>query len=292
MHLSSDRAAPEASVTASAVALGTWTENRPAAGWSGLNLREVLEYRDLMLILALRDLKVRYRQTVFGVAWAVLQPVLAMAILSIFLGRLAKVPSNHLPYPLFVFAGLVGWNYCATAVTSSAGSLVEYRPLVTKVWFPRLIAPLAAILPALVDMMVSVVVVLVLLAIYGRVPPPTIVLMPLWVVGAMVVAAAVGVWLAAANALYRDVRYILPVAIQLWLFLSPVLYPSSLVHGVERYVYALNPLVGVIDGFRWSLVHGPAPPAADLVSVISALVLLASGLLYFGRVDRHLADRI
>lgn len=270
-----------------------WIENRATSGWRrSFRLRELIAYRDLWLILALRDLKVRYKQTAFGVAWAVIQPLSAMAALSLFLGHLAKVPSDGLPYPLFVFAGLVAWSYCSTAVTSSAASLVEHRPLVTKVWFPRLLAPLAAVLPGIVDLAVSVVAVEVLLVAYGRSPTAQLALLPVWVVWAVVATAAIGIWLAAANALYRDVRYVLAVGVQLWLFVSPVVYPSDLVHGAARWAFALNPVVGIVDGFRWSLVDGPSPPLADLASLGSTVFLLAAALLYFGRVDRLLADRI
>jgi lipopolysaccharide transport system permease protein len=255
-------------------------------------LGELKDYRDVAFFLALRDLKIRYKQTIFGVAWAIIQPVAAMAVLSVFLGRLAKVPGDHLPYPLFVLTGLVAWTYCSSAVSAAAGSLVENRPLVTKVSFPRVLAPIAATMPGLVDLAVSIVAVGALMAIYGRAPSLSLLLLPVWLVASVALVLGVGIWLSALNVLYRDVRYVLSLGIQLWLFLSPVVYPSSLIHGASRYLYALNPAVGVIDGFRWSLANAPAPPTADIISIVPIVVLLIGGLLYFGRVDRYLADRI
>lgn len=271
----------------------TWFENRPSTGlFRGLNLRELWLYRRLGYQLALRDLKVRYKQTVFGVAWALIQPVLAVLIFSLFFGELADVPSDGLPYPVFVYAGLTAWIYFSTGIDAAARSLVDHRELVTKVYFPRLLAPFAALLPGVLDLAISVVLLGVLMAIYGVAPSIALVTMPLWMVALLVVALGAGLWLAALNALYRDVRYALAFGIQLWLFASPVVFPSSLVEGDWRYLYSVNPMVGVIDGFRWAIVDGPAPGAEDLVSLAVAILLVVTGAIYFRRTESLLADRI
>jgi lipopolysaccharide transport system permease protein len=270
-----------------------WTENRPSRGpFPRIDFRELWAYREVARALALKDLKVRYKQTVFGVAWAVMQPLLGAAIFSIFLGRLAGVPSDGIPYPVFVFAGLVVWTYFSSSITAAAQSLVENRELVTKVYFPRLLAPFAAIFPSLVDFAIALGIVAAFMAVYGVAPSGALLLLPLWLVGAVGLAFAIGLWLSALNVKYRDVRYALPFLIQVWLFASPVVFPSSLIDGAWKYVYAINPVVGLIDGFRWSLLGGPPPSAADLVSLFSALVIFAGGITYFRRVERYFADLI
>jgi len=270
-----------------------WVENAPPRrGVPRLHARELWTYRELALILAQKDLKVRYKQTVFGVAWALLQPLIGVVIFTIFFGRLAHLPTNGIPYPVFAYAGLTIWLYASTAVTTAAQSLVDNRDLVTKVYFPRLLAPLAAVVPGLVDYAASLAVIAVLLAVYGVAPGLALALLPLLVASAMLVAAGLGMLLAAVNVKYRDVRHALPFLLQVWLFGSPVVYSASIVHGGWRYAFAANPMVTVIEGARWSLARGPAPGAPSLVSLLVVVGLLAAGFLYFRRVEREFADVI
>lgn len=290
------RAAPrKASGAAGDVALAApgsgWIENRPPAGWlRGLRARELWEYRELALFLALRDLKVRYKQTIFGVAWAVIQPLAGVAIFTVVFGRLVDVPSDGIPYPVFVYAGMLAWVYLSSAVDEAAQTLVEKSALVTKVYFPRILAPLAAVLPGLVDMAISLVILAGFMAVYGVAPGAAIALVPLWLLALVLVAAAAGTWLAALNVQYRDVRHALTFLIQVWLFVSPVVYPSSLVDGAWRFLYAANPVVGAVDGLRWSLLGAPAPGPEDLVSLVVGALVLVSGIAYFQRVERRFAD--
>jgi lipopolysaccharide transport system permease protein len=245
-------------------------------------------YRELAFYLALRDFKLRYKQTVFGIAWAVIQPLAGVVVF----GRLARLPSESIPYPLFVYVGLSVWTYVATSVNAAAESLVANRALVTRVYFPRVLAPFAAVLPGLVDLIISLSIVAIFLVYYDVLPSLAILFLPFWVIFASAVTIGVGLWLSALNVLYRDVRYTLSFLLQLWLFLSPIVFPSSLVDGGWRFVYALNPLVGVIDGFRWSLVAAPGPGIEHLASLAGGLVLLITGAAYFRRVERQFADRI
>jgi lipopolysaccharide transport system permease protein len=271
----------------------TWRENRPDSGWfSGLRAREIWAYRELARFLALRDLKLRYKQTAFGIAWAIIQPLTAAAIFAIVFGHLADVPSDGLPYLVFAYTGVALWTYLASSVSAAAESLVEHHDLVTKVAFPRILAPCAAVMPGLLDLAFSLVILGGFMALYGIAPPPAVALLPLWVAAAVMVALGAGMLLCALNVQYRDVRYALGFVVQTWLFVSPVAYPSSLVEGAWRYAYAANPMVGVIDGVRWSVAGGPAPGWADLVSLPAGVALLGLGIVYFGRVERRFADVI
>jgi lipopolysaccharide transport system permease protein len=268
-------------------------ENRPSRGWyPRIDLRELWAYRELAWALAQRDFKLRYAQTVFGVAWAFIQPLAAALIFTVVFGRLVDVPSDGIPYPVFAYASLTLWFYVANAVGAAAESLVEHSRLVSKVYFPRLIAPFASLFPGLVDLAVSLAIAVGFMAAYDVRPHASVVFLPLWLLFAFAIALAVGLWLCALNVLYRDVRYALGVLIQLWLFVSPVVFPSSLVDGAWRYVFALNPMAAALDGFRWSMLGGPAPRPDALVSVVMALMVLAGGLVYFRRVERAFADRI
>jgi ABC-type polysaccharide/polyol phosphate export permease len=270
-----------------------WVENRPSRGFRGPHLRELWRYRELGGFLALRDLKVRYKQAVFGAAWAVFQPLAGAVVFTLVFGRLAKVPSDGIPYPLFAFVGLSVWSYHASSVTRATQSLVGNAPLVTKVYFPRLLVPLASVLPGLVDLALSLLTLVVLLVVYETVPSGAVLTLPLWVVALVATSFSVGLWLSALNVQYRDVNHAVTLFVQLWLFVSPVAYPSSMVQGGGwRWVYALNPMAGVIDGFRWALVRGPRPGPTVLVSMAVILVLLVSGVLYFQRTERRFADVI
>jgi lipopolysaccharide transport system permease protein len=271
----------------------SWRELRPHSGWwPGLGLRQLWAYRELGLTLALRDLQLRYRQTLLGVAWAVLQPLAAMVAFSWIFGQIAGIPSDGLPYPVFVLAGVVPWFFISTAVSAAAESLVEHTDLVTRVWFPRLLAPIAAVLAAIVDLLIGLLLLVPVMAAYEVAPPLQVLTLPVWLLGAVLVAAAAGFWLAAANVLYRDVRYALTFLLQLWLFVSPVVFPTSLVAEPWRYLFSLNPVVGVIDGFRWALLGAAAPGPELAVSVASLFLLLFAGAWYFRRVERTFADRI
>lgn len=270
-----------------------WREIRPAPrGLPRLELRELWAYRDLGLILALRDLQLLYRQTLLGVAWAVIQPVTAMLIFALVFGRLAQLPSDGVPYTSFVLAGLTVWTFVSTGVSAAASSLVEDRDLVTKVWFPRMLAPVAAVLAATVELLITLVLLIPVLAIDGVVPPLQVLTLPVWILGAILLAVGVGLWLSAANVLYRDVRYVLAFLLQVWLFVSPVAYSSSLVQGGWKYVYNLNPAAGLIDGMRWALLDGPSPGPQLAVSVGSLFLLLLSGAVWFRKAERLFADTI
>jgi lipopolysaccharide transport system permease protein len=270
-----------------------WVVNAPSHAWlPRLDVHELWASRELVLILALRNIKIRYKQTVLGVGWAILQPLAGVAIFTVVMHRLANVPSEGIPYPVFVYAGLAIWLYFANGASTAAESLAQYRDLVTKVYFPRLLAPLAAILPSLVDLGVSIVAVGVFMALFGVAPSWAIVLLPFWIAAAVGTTFGVGVWLSALNARYRDVRNALTFLLQIWLFATPVAYPDSLIHGDLRFLFYANPMAGVVTGFRWSLIGAPPPDVFALVSLGAAVLILAGALIYFGRVERRLADFI
>jgi lipopolysaccharide transport system permease protein len=270
-----------------------WRENRAPSGWlPELDLRELWRFRELALVLAQRDVKVRYKQTAFGVAWVVIQPLIAVAIFAVVFGRLANLPSEGLPYAVFAFSGVVLWSYFARSLESVAQSLVQNRDLVTKTHFPALVAPIALALPGLVDLLVSLVFLGIVMAVYGVAPGVAIGLLPAWIAACVLVVLAVGIPLSALNVRYRDVRHTMSFLLQIWLFASPVAYASSLVEGEWRYVYALNPMTTVLDGFRWSAVDGPPPGPEALVSALVVAVLLCVGLVHFLRAERRLADVI
>jgi lipopolysaccharide transport system permease protein len=262
----------------------------PSHGWSALRLKELWEYRELLYFLIWRDVKVRYKQTALGVAWAVLQPLLTMFVFSLFFGRLARMASDGLPYPVFNLAGLVPWTFFAFGLTEAANSVVGSRQLITKVYFPRLAIPLATVLAGFVDFAIAFVLLVIVMAWYGIAPGARAVTVLPFVLLALTTALGVGLWLAAFNVQYRDVRYVLPFLTQLWLFATPVVYSSSLVPGRWRAFYGLNPMVGVVDGFRWALLGTVAPGPAAAVSAIAAVAVLAGGALYFRRVERSFAD--
>jgi lipopolysaccharide transport system permease protein len=280
-------------VTADADEQKRWVENAPSHAWlPRLDVAELWASRELVLILALRNIKIRYKQTVLGVGWAVLQPLAGVAIFTVVMSRLAHVPSEGIPYPVFIYGGLAVWLYFANGANAAAESLAQHRDLVTKVYFPRLLAPLAAILPSLIDLGISILAVGVFMAVFGVAPGWAIVLLPVWIAAAVGTTFGVGVWLSALNARYRDVRNALTFLLQIWLFATPVAYPDSLVHGNWRFLLYANPMAGVVTGFRWSLIGAPPPGVSALVSLGAAVLVLVGGLIYFGRVERRLADFI
>ena len=264
---------------------------RPTTGWRALDLSELWAYRELVYFLIWRDIKVRYKQTLLGASWAIIQPLATMAVFSLFFGRLASMPSDGVPYPLFSFAALVPWTFFSNGLAQSANSVVVSQNLVSKIYFPRLAIPIATVLAGAVDFALAFVVLLGLMAWYDvGVGPRVLWLLPLLAL-AFAAALGVGLWLAALNVRYRDVRYAVPFLTQLWLFATPIAYPSSLLDEPARTVYALNPMVGVVEGFRWALLDaGPAPGAMLLASSAAALVVLATGTLYFRRTEQTFAD--
>jgi lipopolysaccharide transport system permease protein len=257
----------------------------------GASLRELAAYREVLYFLAWKDFKIRYTQTVLGAGWAILQPTLTMIVFTVFFGRLGGLPSDGVPYPVFTYAALLPWMLFAYVLTQASLSVVTHQELVTKVYFPRLLVVLAPIGVALVDFGLAFAVLLVLMAWYGIAPGPGVLAVPAFVALAAFAAVAVGVWLAALNVRYRDVRHVIPFVVNVWLFASPVAYPASVVPERWRWLYGLNPMTGVIEGFRWALVGGAGVPVTLVaVSVAVTLVLFVAGVAYFGRLERTFAD--
>jgi len=266
---------------------------QPAHGWIPVNLSEVWKYRELLYFLTWRDIKVRYKQTVLGAAWAIIQPFFTMVVFSVFFGHLAKVPSDGIPYPIFVYCALLPWQLFAHALSESSNSLVANERLISKVYFPRLIVPISAVVAGLVDFAISFLVLIAMMAYYGIWPGLAVLTVPLFVLFAVVTALAVGLWLSALNVQYRDVRYTLGFLTQFWLLATPVAYPSSLVPAPWRALYGLNPMAGVVEGFRWALLGKTDGPGIMLAVSVSVVVLiLIGGVHYFARMEASFADVI
>jgi lipopolysaccharide transport system permease protein len=279
-----------------ASAAGAWGRHvvvlEPRHGWRELGLGEIWAHRELLYFFIWRDLKVRYKQTAFGAGWAVLQPVLLMLVFSASLGRLPGVGPAGLPYPLFVFAGLVPWTLFASSLAGASNSLVNGEAIITKVYFPRLLLPFASVGSFLLDFAISLGALAVVMLYFGAAPSLAIVWLPALTVMAVVTALGVGTFLAAVNVRYRDVKYVVPFLVQLWMFASPVVYTSTLIPAKWQVIYALNPMTGVVEGFRWALVGGPRPDDLILVSAVASLLVLLGSLVYFRRVERTFADVI
>jgi lipopolysaccharide transport system permease protein len=265
-------------------------EIRPSRGWVALHLRDLWTFRELLYFLIWRDVKVRYKQTALGASWAVLQPFLLMVVFSIFFGRLLNVPSGKVPYPVFAYAALVPWQMFANAVAQSGGSLISNQQLLTKVYFPRLLIPLSATLGNLVDFVFAFVILVAMMVYYGIHPTLAILVVPLLALLAAITALGVGLWLSALNVKYRDIRYVIPFLVQLWLFATPVAYPSTIVPVAWRPIYHLNPMAGVVDGFRWALLGSGGIDPMFAVSVVVAIAILVGGIVYFRRTERSFAD--
>jgi lipopolysaccharide transport system permease protein len=264
---------------------------RPSAGWRSIDLTELWQYRELLYFLVWRDIKIRYKQTVLGASWAIIQPFFTMVVFSLFFGRLAQVPSDGIPYPIFSFAALVPWMFFANGLTQSANSVVGSQELVKKVYFPRLAIPISAVVAGSVDFGIAFVVLLGMMGFYGILPTAAVIWLPALLLLALVTSLGAGLWLSALNVRYRDVRHAVPFLVQFWLFATPIAYPSSLLDQPWRTVYALNPMVGVIEGFRWALLGtetAPGPMVA--VSSAAAVALFVGGMLYFRRMEREFAD--
>jgi len=263
----------------------------PPRGWLELNLDELWHYRELLYFFVWRDIKVRYKQTAIGAAWAVVQPFMTMVVFSLFFGALAHIPSQGLPYPIFYYSALLPWTYFAGALQHATNAVVDNHHLVTKVYFPRIILPMAGTLPGLVDFACAFLLFLAMMLYYRIHPTWALLVLPGFLLLAVLTAFAVGLWLSALNALYHDVKYVLPFLVQFWMFASPVVYPSTLVPAKWRWVYGLNPMAGVIEGFRWALTgQGQAPGHLLGVSAAIVLVLLFGGLIYFQKVQATVAD--
>lgn len=266
---------------------------RPSKGWVSLNLGDLWRYRELVFFLTWRDISVRYKQTVLGAAWAILQPFFTMVVFSVFFGLLAKVPSDGLPYPVWNFCALIPWQLFAYSLAESGNSLVANQNLITKVYFPRVVIPIAATLGGLLDFVIAFVVLIVMMLFYHLSPTSAIWTLPLFILLAIITALGAGLWLSALNVEYRDVRYTITFLIQFWMFLTPIAYPSSIVPAQFRILYGLNPMAGVVEGFRWALLgNGQAPGLMTAVSVVIAIALFFSGLAYFRRMERSFADKV
>ena len=264
----------------------------PSHGFLRVNFRDLWEYRELVYFFVWRDIKVRYKQTVLGAAWAIIQPLFMMVVFTLFFGRLAKMPSDGMPYPIFAYAALLPWTYFAQSLTQASNSLVENANMVRKVYFPRMAAPIASTISGLVDFGIAFTVLLGMMVYYGVTPTWGTLLLPIFLLLGFTTALGVGFWSSALNVQYRDVRYVIPFMIQGWMFATPVVYPSSLLSEPWRTIYGLNPMVGVVEGFRWALLGTNPPGPMILVSAVVSLLLLASGVLYFGRMEKTFADVI
>jgi lipopolysaccharide transport system permease protein len=262
----------------------------PSKGWQSLQLGELWAYRELLYFLVWRDVKVRYKQTQLGIAWALIPPIMTMLVFTVIFGNLAKIDSNGIPYPIFSFVGLLPWQLFSLALTNTSNSLVNSSALIRKVYFPRLAVPIASVLAGLVDFAIAFVVLIGLMFYYQIVPTAAILVLPAFILLTIVTVLGIGLWLSALNVQYRDIRYVVPFLTQLWMFMTPVLYPSSLIEGQWRIIYGLNPMAGVVEGFRWALLGSDPPGAMILVSASVSVLMLVSGLFYFRRVERSFAD--
>ncbi|MBE0426184.1 MAG: ABC transporter permease [Nitrospirae bacterium] len=264
---------------------------QPSSGWVSLKIQELWEYRELLYFLIWRDIKVRYKQTVLGASWAIIQPFFTMVVFSLFFGRLAKIPSDGIPYPIFAYAALVPWTFFANGLNHASNSLVGSSNLIKKIYFPRLALPIASVLSGVVDFILAFIMLIGMMIYFGFVPTTNVFWLPLLLILALVTSLGVSLWLSAMNVQFRDVRYITPFLTQLWLFATPIAYPSSLLSEPWRTIYGINPMVGVVEGFRWVLLGtDTAPGAIIIVSSVIALALLISGALYFRRMEKTFAD--
>ncbi len=284
-------------MTETSIAAGSQHEDviilRPSRGWGSLNLRDLWVYRELIYFLTWRDLKVRYKQTLLGAAWAILQPFLSMVVFSVFFGGLLRVSSGNIPYPIFSYTALLPWGLFSKALTDAGRSLVINRNVITKVYFPRLIVPLSSVLGGLVDFLIAFIVLIGMMWYFKMVPTTALWTLPFFLLLTLATALGVGLWLSALNVIYRDVGYVLPFLTQFWFYLTPVVYSSSEVPEKWRIIYALNPMVGVVEGFRWALLPGGNPPGPMVaVSAAIAVALLISGTIYFRRMERTFADMV
>jgi lipopolysaccharide transport system permease protein len=266
---------------------------KPSKGWVSLKLQELWEYRELLYFLVWRDVKVRYKQTVLGAAWAIIQPFFTMVVFSLFFGKLAKMPSDGIPYPLFSYAALVPWAFFANGLSQASNSLVGSSHLITKVYFPRLVVPISSVISGILDFALAFIVLLGMTLYYGIIPTFNVIWLPFLLLLAFVTALGVGMWFSALNVQFRDVRYVLPFLTQFWMFATPIVYPSSLLPEPWRTVYGLNPMVGVVEGFRWALLGTQtAPGPIVIVSSFASIAILIGGAFYFKRMEKTFADLV
>jgi lipopolysaccharide transport system permease protein len=263
----------------------------PSKAWKPVKLIELFEYRELLFFLIWRDIKVRYKQTILGMAWAIVQPFFTMIVFSVFFGRLARIPSDGIPYPVFSFAALVPWTFFANGLSQGSNSLVASSGLIKKIYFPRLVIPIATVLSGAVDFVLAFLMLIALMLHYGFVPTVNILWLPLFLSLAFITSLGVSLWFSAMNVQFRDVRYIIPFLTQLWLFATPIAYPSSLLPGAWRTIYGINPMVGVVEGFRWALLNtDTAPGPIVIVSVVVSLAILIGGAYYFRHMEKTFSD--
>lgn len=266
---------------------------RPTNSWFNINFRELWKFRELLYFLVWRDLKVRYKRTLLGITWVIVQPLFSMIVFTIFLGKLAKVPSDGIPYPIFAYSGLIVWQIFARAISEGSTSLSANEHILTKVYFPRVLIPISTVLTSLADFGISLVLLCGMIIYYRIVPGAAILTFPIFLLLAVITAASVALWLSALSSKYRDIRYTLPFVSQFWFFISPIIYPSSLVPGKWRWLYGANPVTGVIEGFRYALIGKPISSVPMLaISAGLVLVLFVTGALYFIRTEKTLADII
>ena len=264
---------------------------KPSKGWISLKLDELWEYRELLYFLTWRDLKVRYKQTVLGAAWAIIQPFFTMMVFTLFFGKLAKIPSDGIPYPIFAYAALVPWTFFANGLNNSSNSLVGSANLIKKVYFPRLVVPISSVISGGLDFVLAFIVLLGMMLFYGIFPTVNIIWLPFLLLLTLITSLGTGLWLSALNVQFRDVRYIVPFLTQFWLFATPIAYPSSLLPEPWRTLYGINPMVGVVEGFRWALLGTDTAPGPIMtVSLLVALALLIGGAYYFRRLEKSFAD--
>ncbi|MCE7948240.1 MAG: ABC transporter permease [Chloroflexi bacterium CFX4] len=265
---------------------------RPSTGWVSLKLRELWRFRELLYFLIWRDIKVRYKQTVIGAAWAIIQPFMTMVVFSLFFGRLAGIPSDGLPYPIFSYAALVPWTFFAAGLANASNSLVGSANLIKKIYFPRLVIPISTVLSGIIDFLLAFAVLLVMMVAFGIAPTANVIFLPFFLLLALITALGVGLWLSAMNVQFRDIRYVVPFLTQFWLFATPIAYPSSLIRNETlRALYGINPMAGVVEGFRWALLGTETAPSGILIiSSLAAVLLLVSGAFYFRRMEKTFAD--
>jgi lipopolysaccharide transport system permease protein len=261
----------------------------PSRGWVSLQLRELWKYRELLYFLVWRDIKVRYKQTALGAVWAIIQPFFTMVVFSLFFGKLAKIATGDIPYPIFSYAGLLPWTFFANSLSQSSNSMVGSANMITKVFFPRLVIPISSVLSGLVDFVIAFSVLIGMMLFYN-VRPTLGVLLPVFLFLALMTALGAGLWLSALNVQYRDVRYVVPFLTQFWMFATPVVYPSTLLDEPWRTIYGINPMVGVVEGFRWALLGSQPPGPMMILSILVTVILLVSGAFYFRRMEKTFAD--
>jgi lipopolysaccharide transport system permease protein len=268
------------------------THIEPSKSWLAFGWTEMWHFRELLYFLTWRDIKIRYKQTVLGFVWAVLQPFMTMIVFSLFFGKLAKMPSEGVPYPIFNFTALLPWQFFEGSINTSTSSLVANANMITKVYFPRLFIPVSAIVSGLVDFAIAFIVLIGMMFFYHIAPNLGVLLLPLFLLLAMITAMGVSLWMSALNVKYRDVRYVVPFLMRFWFFATPIAYPSNLLNEPWRTLYGLNPMVGVVEGFRWALLGTQPPEAMLFLSILISLTLLISGLIYFNRTEKTFADII